>query len=72
MSNVEFEEENAAKYAAYQASQMPGGSNSTGGLAGWLIKKEIVKSDASAKITLIIILVVNIIITYVILKTFVL
>lgn len=78
MSNgVEFDEDKyglGGQMSAQQrfASPSPGMTHSGGGskMAQWLIKKGIVKSDTGAQVVLIIIVVINIVITYFVINYF--
>jgi hypothetical protein len=72
-SGVEFDEDNMGF-----RRPLPGGGFSTnkgyqqrqGGLAGWLIKKGWAKSNSSAQMIMIGVVIVNVIITYFLIKFF--
>lgn len=73
-SGVEFDEDNMG----FRRPAPGGGYTTNGGyqgqqsgLAGWLIKKGIAKSNSSAQVIMISVVIVNIIIIYVLLKFFV-
>ena len=58
MSNIEFDGENASKFAAFQSRQILGAPQ-VPGMASWLMKKGIIKEEGSAKGVLIAITIVN-------------
>lgn len=78
MSNgVEFEEDKYGLGGQMNAQQrfVPGQSGGTSAssskMARWLINKGIVKSDSGAQIMLIVIVIINIIVTFFVIKYFI-
>lgn len=77
MSNgVEFEEDKyglGGQMSAQQrfASPQVGGSSVQSKMAVWLIKKGIVKSETGAQVVLLVVVVINIAITFFVIKYFI-